>query len=36
MENFDHIGYVVVASSLLSMFFMYKIHKAMPEKPVKL
>ena len=36
LENFDHIGYVVVASSLLSMFFMYKIHKAVPEKPVKL
>jgi predicted MFS family arabinose efflux permease len=32
LEHFNRIGYVVVGASLISLFFMYRIHKAVPEK----
>jgi predicted MFS family arabinose efflux permease len=32
LEHFNRIGYVVVGASLVSLFFMYGIHKAVPEK----
>lgn len=32
LEHFNRIGYVVVGASLVSLFFMYRIHKAVPEK----
>ena len=36
LEHFPRLGYVVVASSLISLFLMYRIHRAIPERPVKL
>ncbi len=32
LEHFERLGYVVVGASLVSLFFMYRIHKAVPEK----
>ncbi len=32
LEHFEHLGYVVVGAALVSLFFMYRIHKAVPEK----
>jgi predicted MFS family arabinose efflux permease len=32
LEHFNRLGYVVVGASLISLFFMYRIHKAVPEK----
>ncbi len=34
LEHFPRLGYVVVGASLISLFFMYQIHRAVPE-PVK-
>ncbi len=35
LEHFPRLGYVVVGASLITLFFMYKIHRAIPEKPVQ-
>ncbi len=34
LENFPRLGYVVVCASLITLFFMYRIHRRIPEKPV--
>ena len=32
LEHFERLGYVVAGAALVSLFFMYRIHKAVPEK----
>ncbi len=32
LEHFERIGYVVAGASLITLFFMYRIHKAVPER----
>ncbi|MGZ6290163.1 MAG: MFS transporter, partial [Bdellovibrionota bacterium] len=32
LEHFDKIGYVIIGASAITLFMMYQIHKAIPEK----
>ncbi len=32
LEHFERVGYVVAGAAVISLFFMYRIHKAVPEK----
>lgn len=36
LEHFPRLGYVVVGASLISLFLMYRIHRAIPERPAKI
>lgn len=36
LEHFPRLGYVVTASALMSLFFMYKIHRQVPERLAKI
>jgi Na+/melibiose symporter-like transporter len=33
LQHFDWVGYIVVAVSLLALFFMFKVHRLVPEAP---
>lgn len=32
LEHFERLGYVVAGAAVVSLFFMYRIHKVVPEK----
>ena len=32
LQHFDRIGYIVIAATLLSLVFMYAVHKRVPER----
>ena len=35
LEHFPRIGYVVAGASLITLFLMYRIHRAVPDRPAK-
>ncbi len=35
LDHFARIGYVVAGASLITLFLMYRIHRAVPDKPAK-
>lgn len=34
LEHFTRIGYVIVGAAAITLYFMYRIHRMVPEKPV--